>query len=334
MGEFRCNPIIGQWVMVEDDAHSLGPQDYEKADQTRTKQAVCQFCEGREDQTPEEVDAVRHDGSPANGPGWSARVVPNRFPALRIEGSLEKRGMGIYDISNGIGAHEIVIETNDHTRDLADLSVDEIAGVLKLFQRRILSLAKDKRFKYIMIFKNFGRSAGTSVEHAHSQIIALPMVPRSVLAELEGGRQYFGFRGRCVYCDMIQQEYEDQERLVVDNGTFLAFCPYVPQYSFESWVIPKDHESHFHTLTDERRRQLAEVLKEILSRLMACLHQCSYNFYLHTAPVNYQDSESFHWHIEIVPQIARESGYEWGTGFSLVRTSPVKAAAYLKEVKV
>lgn len=330
MGELRRDPIIGQWVMVEDPQNSLGPQDYETEDQSRTKQALCQFCEGREDQTPLEVDAVRNPGSQSNGPGWSARAVPNRFPALRIEGSLNKRGIGIYDISNGIGAHEIVIETRDHARDLADLSVEEIGDVLLLYQNRSLGLAKDKRFKYIMIFKNYGRSAGASVEHAHSQIIALPMVPRSVLAELEGCQNYFGFRGRCVYCDIIHQEYADKERIVTENDAFMGFCPYVVRYPFESWILPKEHELNFCSLRDDSRRQLAAILKDMLSRLQKCLSNCSYNFYIHTAPINYKEQESFHWHIEIVPQITRESGYEWGTGFYVVRTSPVVAAAYLK----
>jgi len=334
MAELRRDPIIGQWVLVEDDQHSLKPEDYEREDQTRTKAAVCQFCAGREDQTPPEVDAIRNDGSAPDTPGWSARVVPNRFPALRIEGELEKRGLGIYDTSNGIGAHEILIETKDHERDLADLGVDEIADVLKLYQRRSINLAKDKRFKYIMVFKNYGKSAGASVEHAHSQIIALPMVPRSVLVELEGSRNYFGFRGRCVYCDIIQQEQADRDRLVSENEFFTAFCPYVACYPFASWILPKEHEANFCTLSDEARPHLAAILKEMLKRMQTCLSDCSYNFYLHTAPLQYKDGENFHWHIEIVPQITRESGYEWGTGFYSVRTSPAVAAGYLREAQV
>jgi len=332
MGELRRDPIIGLWVEVEDKEHSLPPEAYEKEDQTRTQMAVCQFCENREGQTPPEVDAIRPEDTAPNSPGWTARVVPNRFPALRIEGDLAKRGIGIYDVSNGIGAHEVVIETKDHHRDLADLSVEEIAGVIKLVQNRSLALAKDKRFKYIMIFKNYGKSAGASVEHAHSQIIALPMVPKAVLAELEGAREYFGFRGRCVFCDIIDQELEDEERIVTQNATFMGFCPYASKYPFESWILPKEHDSHFCSLSDEQNLELAAVLKEMLTRMLGCLSNCSYNFYLHTAPVNYKETDSYHWHIEIVPQLARESGYEWGTGFYSVRTAPDAAAGYLKEV--
>jgi len=334
MAELRRDPIIGQWVVVAADNESLGPETYGKVDQTRTQQAVCQFCEGREDQTPPEVECLRAPGTEANTPGWSVRVIPNRFPALRIEGDLDKRGIGLYDVSNGIGAHEILVETKDHDRDLADLSVAEITDVLRLYQSRLQNLAKDKRFKYIMIFKNYGKSAGASVEHAHSQIIALPLVPHSVQAELEGARHYFSFRGRCVYCDIIQQEVADRDRIVAQNDIFMAFCPYVVRYPFENWILPKEHEPNFCSLNDETRPHLAAILKEMLVRMQVCLSQCSYNFYLHTVPVHYKEPEHFHWHIEIVPQITRESGYEWATGLHTVRTSPGAAAGYLRGVSI
>ena len=183
-----------------------------------------------------------------------------------------------------------------------------------------------------MIFKNHGESAGASIEHAHSQIIALPMVPKAVLAELEGARAYYKYRGRCVYCDMIEQEYDDKERIVAQNDSFIAFCPYVPRYPFESWILPKDHDSRFCTLKDEDRFALAKILKGMLLRMKNCLSNPSYNFYLHVAPINYTDEETYHWHIEIVPQLTRESGYEWGTGFYMVNTSPCVAASHLRKV--
>jgi UDPglucose--hexose-1-phosphate uridylyltransferase len=176
MSELRRDPIIGQWVVVEKQENSLAPSDYVKEEHAYTQKAVCQFCPGREHQTPPEVDVIRDKDTESDSPGWSARVVPNKFPALKIEGNLDKQGYGIYDMSNGVGAHEVLIETADHNRDLVDLSHEEIADVIKLCQNRSLSLAKDKRFKYIMVFKNYGESAGASVEHSHIQIIALPMI--------------------------------------------------------------------------------------------------------------------------------------------------------------
>lgn len=331
MGELRRDPIIGRWVVIEDEKTSLKPQEYEREPHVYRQDAICQFCSGREKQTPPEVDAIRFDHSAANAPGWSARVVPNKFPALRIEGELDRRGLGIYDMSNGVGAHEVVIEHPDHHKGLADCSVDEIKCVLQLFQNRSVSLARDKRFKYIMIFKNYGASAGASVEHAHSQIVALPMVPKYVAEELEGAEQYFNFRNRCVFCDMIEQEQEDKDRIIYQNNGYISFCPYVPRYPFEMWIFPKAHHSDFNKMSDGERYDLADTLKNVLTKMKNCLSDPSYNFYLHLAPIDYGTDKGFHWHIEIVPQLTRVAGFEWGTGFYVVRTAPSVAAEYLRK---
>ncbi len=333
MGELRRDPIIGQWVVVATDKESLTPVGYERCEHVLTQEAVCQFCSGREQYTPAEVDAIRFNGSSANTPGWAARAVPNKFPALKIEGGLDKSGIGIYDISNGIGAHEVIIETPDHQKDLVDLSVQEISYVLRLYLNRGIALAKDRRFKYIMVFKNYGESAGASIEHAHSQIIALPMVPKLVKAELDGARHYTQFRGRCLFCDILEQEYADEDRIVTQNDRFIGICPYVPRYPFENWILPKEHEADFFALKDEDMMSLAGILKEMLVRMEKVLG-CSYNFYIHTSPVGYKDKEMYHWHIEIVPQLVKIKGYEWGTGLYLVPTSPAVAAGYLRDVEV
>ncbi|MCK5214622.1 MAG: galactose-1-phosphate uridylyltransferase [Candidatus Omnitrophica bacterium] len=333
MSELRRDPIIGRWVFVETDESSWHPQDYEVAKRHINQAAVCQLCPGKEAQTPPEVAAVRNNGSPENSPNWLVRVVPNKFPALKIEGELEKRGEGIYDLSNGIGAHEVLIETPDHNlTNLADFKVEDIVNVIKLYQNRSLGLAKDKRFKYIMIFKNYGESAGASVEHAHSQIIALPMVPKYVLEALEGYTNYYSFRGRCVYCDMVEQEGQQKERIVAENESFISFCPYVPRYPFECWILPKEHASEFRLLSDDDTQYLARILKETLYRIKAALGDPSYNFYIHVAPVNCGGPKNYHWHIEILPQLTRVAGFEWGTGFYIIKTSPAVAASHLRKV--
>ena len=332
MTELRRDPIVERWVIINTE-NPLGPQDFDKENHTSKQAATCQFCPGREQQTPPEIEAVRLTHAPANKPGWSVRVIPNKFPALRIEGDLNKRGLGIFDMSNGVGAHEVIIETPDHSKQLADLSDQEILAVIQKYQSRVLNLAKDKRFKYIMIFKNYGESAGASVEHAHAQVIALPLVPKYVLEELVGARNYFEYRGRCIFCDVINQEYRDQERIVFENNDFLAFCPFVPRFPFESWIIPKKHSSEFSFLTGNEQVNLAGILRNILLRVKNCLSDPSYNFYLHLAPVNNGYAESYHWHIEIIPKLTRVAGFEWGTGFYFVPTPPSLAAKYLREAK-
>ena len=183
------------------------------------------------------------------------RTVPNKFPVLSSQGTLEKGGVGIYDQMTGIGAHEVLIEGPDHDKGLTELSKEEMRAVIGQYHARFLELSKDSHFKYVVIFKNFGSSAGATVEHTHSQIIALPMVPKTVLEELYGAQHYHQSRGRCVFCDMISQEYQDKERIVIENSSFLAFCPYAPRYAFETWIIPKGHSADF-AKTDEIPRYI------------------------------------------------------------------------------
>ena len=237
-------------------------------------------------------------------------------------------------MSNGIGAHEVVIETPDHKRNLVDFSNQEVFDVLKKYQSRFVSLGGDKRFKYILIFKNFGESAGASLEHAHSQIIALPMVPKYVREELDGAKYYYDYRGRCVFCDMIHQEYQDKERMITENNDFVSFCPYVSRYPFEHWIFPKNHNSQFGSLSDNEMLNLACILKEMLYRMKVVLSDPAYNFYLHVSPVHYEHQESYHWHIEIIPKLTQVAGFEWGTGFYIVPTDPSVAAKYLKEANI
>ena len=332
MSELRRDPVIGQWVIVHKEG-SLGPESYEKEDQAPKHAATCQFCPGREYQTPPEVDAIRTNGSKANTPDWQVRVVPNKFPALKIEGDLDGRVNGLFEMSNGIGAHEVLIETPDHNKNIADYTQKEVSNVIKLYQKRIVDLTGDKRFKYIIIFKNYGESAGTSVEHAHSQIIALPMIPKYVAQKIEGAKAYYDQKKRCIFCDIIEQEHQDQSRILVENDDFIAFCPFVPRYAFEYWIMPKEHDSKFATIDSGRRNALAGILKDTLLCLKNCLSDPSYNFYLQNAPVNTGGEERFHWHIEIVPKLTRTTGFELGTGFYVVRTSPEAAAGYLRDAQ-
>lgn len=333
MTEFRRDPIIGQWVLVHTD-DSLRPDDFKKEDQTSKNPQLCQFCPGKEHFTPSEIESIRDPGTTPNKEGWHVRIVPNKFPALRIEGNLDYRQIDLLEISNGIGAHEVLIENPDHFKQLPDLSAEEVFNVVRKYHSRFLDLSKDNRFKYIIIFKNFGESAGATVEHAHSQIIALPMVPEYVHHEIEGAKEYFNEHKRCVYCDIIEQENKEKERIVAENEDFIVFCPFVPRYAFECWIMPKKHNADFAAISERQQYSLAQILKETLLRIKNCLSNPSYNYYLHLAPVNDGHQESFHWHIEIVPKLTNVTGFEWGTGFFVVKTSPFVAAQYLRKVSV
>ncbi len=330
MPQLRRDPIIGRWVIIDSD-NPKGPGDFSKDNNTPTRQAICPFCPGKEHQTPLETDAIRPVGSKPDTPGWLVRTVPNKFPALVSDGLLQKEGIGVYDMMSGVGAHEVLIETPHHEKGLTDLGPEEMQAVITQYQDRYVKLAGDSRFKYVLIFKNFGASAGATIEHGHTQIIALPMVPKSVLEEIKGAEHYHQYRGRCVFCDMINQEYQDKERIVAENSAFLAFCPFVPRYAFETWIIPKAHSADFSSMDEDTQAHLSTMLQDLLKRMKKVLSNPSYNYYVHTAPINYANPSCYHWHLEIIPKLTRSVGFEWGTGLHIVPTFPQVAARFLRE---
>ncbi|MFA5363456.1 MAG: galactose-1-phosphate uridylyltransferase [Candidatus Omnitrophota bacterium] len=333
MSELRRDPITGRWVIVDTD-NPTRPHEYE-IEPPVWRPGTCPFCYGNENLTPPEIAVYRDPNTAPNTPGWQVRAVSNKFPALQIEGELDRRGLGMYDLSNGIGAHEVVVETPYHNKDLSDLTNAEVEDILRMLCQRSLDLAKDQRFKYIMIFKNFGPSAGASMEHPHTQMIALPMVPKNVKEELLGAEEYFDYRERCIFCDVIRQEISEKERIITDNKYFLAFCPYASRFPFEIWIMPKKHNSCFMHLNNEEIPFLAVVLKDIIARLKKVFDTPAYNFIIHTAPLDSNGhTDSYHWHLEFMPKLTRVAGFEWGTGFYVVPTPPEIAAKFLKEVKI
>ncbi|MBL7091847.1 MAG: galactose-1-phosphate uridylyltransferase [Candidatus Omnitrophica bacterium] len=332
MDQLRRDPVVGRWVIVFTDKPRL-PKDFE-AEPEEKREGPCPFCYGHETMTPPEIQAHREGATRANSPGWSTRVVPNKFPALRIEGNLDRQGLGIFDMSNGVGAHEVIIETPDHSKSLADLLDHEAEKVIWAYRDRSVDLHGDKRFRYIMIFKNHGYTAGASLAHSHSQLIALPMVPKNVKEELSGANRYYEYRERCIFCDMITQEKEESKRLICENSRFLAFSPFASRFPFETWILPKEHHSDFSFIRTEDVVELARILKEVLLRMKCVLRDPPYNFIVHTAPIEQKEREDYHWHIEIMPKLMRVAGFEWGSGFYINPTPPEIAAQYLREAKI
>lgn len=329
MSELRRDPIAGRWVIVDTD-HPSKPEEFEH-ELHGWRGGVCPFCYGNESLTPPEIEAIRDPHTGPNTSGWQVRVVPNKFPALQIEGDLDRRGLGIYDMSSGIGAHEVLIESPYHHKDLPDLLNNEIENVLNMLCRRATDLIKDKRFKYIMIFKNYGPSAGASLEHPHTQIIALPMVPKNPLEEIKGAQEYFDYRERCIFCDIIRQEMQEKERIVLENKYFLSFCPFVSRFPFEIWIMPKKHNAYFCHLPQEEIPALASIFKDTMAKVKKVFPSLAYNLMIHSAPINGDGGvEGYHWHIEFTPKLTRVAGFEWGSGFYLVSTPPELAAQYLK----
>ncbi len=328
MREFRKDPILGTWVIIATERWQkpLGLVPEQRA----AKGEFCPLCEGNEDKTPPEVFALRN-GTPPNSGGWKLRVVPNKFPALQTEGDLERQGAGIYDRMNGIGAHEVIVETSLHEETLATLSVEAVRNVLWAYRSRIVDLKRDRRFRYIMVFKNHGSAAGASLKHSHSQIVALPIVPRRVKEEADSTRDYFRQKERCLFCDMIRQEMKERDRLVYENQTFLSITPYASRFPFETWVLPKGHHSSFEQMETGEYESAAEALADTLRRMNRDLNHPPYNFVLHTAPFQGDEEEHYHWHLEIMPKLTKMAGFEWGTGFYINPVRPEEAADRMRK---
>ncbi len=328
MPELRRDPVVGRWVIISTE-RARRPSDFTSA-RPEGRAGSCVFCPGQESRTPGEVWALRPQGTAPNTPGWLARVVPNKFPALRIEGDLEPSGEGLYDRMNGVGAHEVVIETPEHDASIEQLPPSRLSEVLRAYRERILDLAKDPRLEYVMVFKNHGELAGASLEHTHSQLIATPIVPIMVEEELSGALQHFRIKQRCIWCDIVRQERRDGGRVVLEEGGFIAVAPFAPRFPFETWILPVGHRSNYEDTPAAELPPLAALLGEILRRMGRTLGDPPYNLMLHSAPLRARALDHFHWHLEIIPKLTRVAGFEWGTGFFINPTPPEEAARYLR----
>jgi len=334
MPELRRDPIVGRWVIISTDRAGR-PRDFFEDPHARQPAAdICPFCPGQEHLTPPEVLAYRPQGGPPNSPGWEVRVVPNKFPALQVEGDMGREGIGLYDRMNGIGAHEVIIETPDHKSALADLPPKHIEDVLWAYRDRMVDLKRDLRLRFILIFKNHGAGAGATLEHSHSQLIALPVVPTSVLDEIEGCRNHFQQKERCIYCDIIRQELTERVRIVADNSEFIVMTPFAPRFAFEMWILPKRHAAYFEESQKTQFELLARILAEALKRMDKVLSRPAYNFILHTSPFHEKTGDFYHWHVELIPKLTQVAGFEWGTGFYINPVTPEESAKFLREAEV
>lgn len=333
MPELRKDPVIDRWVIIATE-RSKRPLDLSIGKSMSRSGSFCPLCPGNEDKTPHEVFAIREGNTPANSPGWSLRVVPNKFPALVTQGEPNRTADGIYEKMNGLGAHEIIIETANHDADALTLSVDDYRHILIAYRQRINALQQDSRLRYIAVFKNYGERAGSTLEHPHSQIIALPVVPKRALEELEGAQAYYRQKGRCVFCDIVAQERAEGRRVAVENELFLALAPYASRFPFEICILPKQHAASFEDAGKQEIDALADILSLTMKKMAVALDSPPYNYMLHSSPLHTEVHAFYHWHIEIIPRLVRVAGFEWGTGFYMNPTPPEQAAEYLRDAQL
>lgn len=336
MPELRKDPLASRWVVFSPE-RLRRPQDFIRHEK-RADNIPGPFSEGNEHHTPPEVFAIRETDSKPNGPGWKVRVVPNRFPALRIEGKLDKEAVGFYDRMNGVGAHEVVIETPDPDLPLQDQPLADVSDVLKAYRSRSQDLAKDPRFRYILIFKNVGAMAGASLAHAHSQIIALPVTPEVMRHKLTNAYNYFRQKDRNLFEDILRNELKSGERLVFENAGFAAFCPFASRFPFEMCILPKKQSPYFADCGDHELYLLADTIRTSLKALSHAAGDPDYNLIINTGPIRRPEKNDLHtltfdfrWHIEILPRLTGIAGFEFGTGFHINPVLPEESARVLRQ---
>jgi UDPglucose--hexose-1-phosphate uridylyltransferase len=340
MPQFRKDPIIGRWVIISTE-RGKRPHDFvQKQPDAAQQQTECLFCLNHESETPPEIYAKRNMPAQPDQADWSVRVIPNLDALMQIKGDMGRRGIGMYDVMNAIGAHELIIDTPEHIANIADLDESQINNVIQVYIDRIKDLEQDQRLKYVLISKNYKQAAGSSpIMHSRTQLIGLPINPKRVKEELAGSKRYYEYRQRCIFCDMIQHEIEKQSRIIDRVDGFLAFAPYASRFPFEVWILPEEHCCDFHEL--KNTQGLAKILKSVMKKLSVVLEDPPYNYIIHTAPFRRMTSAGYwktleydyHWHIEIMPRLTKVAGFELGSGFYINPTPPEDAAAFLKNPK-
>ncbi|MDR2191596.1 MAG: DUF4921 family protein [Endomicrobium sp.] len=326
MSEFRRDPVIGRWVIID------AARTFEKINPSSSypKDASnCPFCPGNERLTRPAI--LSYYGSGANSKDWTLRVIPNNKPVLQVEGSLKRRADGMYDKMDGVGAHEIIIETPRHFVKPTAMDANYHEQVFKASIERIKDLRNDARIEYILTFKNYGIAANAVFEHPYSQLIAMPIIPKRVREEIDGGKKYFAYKERCVYCDIVENEIAREERLVCENEMFVALCPYASRYPFETWILPKNHSSDFDGISQKELSYCSQITSLVYSKINKVLDDSAFSVLTHTAPLKEKNLTYYHWHIEVIPKLTSASGFEWGTGLYVNPVLPEDAAKYLRE---
>jgi len=332
--ELRKDPLLGRWVAVLNQSKT--PSEYVMSAEDKGEKD-CLFCAGREKELPGEIMSLPNPEGPSGK--WWTRVIPNLSPVFRVEGEMGRKGEGMYDKMNSIGASEIIIESPYHSVRPEDVGIAQMARVLSTYKDRMTDLEKDPRLRYTLIYKNSGISAGAAHSHPISHLASTPVIPKRVKEELDGAKHYFAYKERCIFCDLMREELKSGSRVIIETRNFMAFCPYASKFPFEAWIMPKRHNCAFQDIKTDEVEDMALILSSVLKNLRAIFDGVSFNYFIHSAPNRiprknhwHTLGEDFHWHLEIMPRLLRTSGFEWGSGFYILPTSPENAAKYLREV--
>ena len=336
MPELRQNPATKEWVIIATE-RARRPEELGAGicPQPPNEKEHCPFCSGNEHLTPPEVFSYRDYGTAANTPGWWVRVIPNKFAALLPEGKRDRVKLDDYFLQmEGVGQHEVLVESPHHGDSLATMGQKQVEEIFLACRERYIALSQDPRFEMIIIFKNHGANAGTSLRHPHSQIVATPITPMHIRHRTEEAMRYFDDYGRCVYCEMIDKERAFKERVVMETDNFLVNEPFASRSPFETMVIPKRHASTFDSITPDQCKELGYIMRQTLRKIYKSLNNPDYNYMIISSPAHERNLEYYHWHIIIMPRVAAVAGFELGSGIYINTVIPEMAAKFLRETPV
>ena len=342
MSELRRAAADQRWVVVAPE-RDFRPSDFHPVEVESGGQALqsCPFCPGNEHMTPREVYRV----ASADGASWRVRVIPNKFPALGSGEPPADAPVGqLFDRMDGVGAHEVVVESPAHDQDIPDFSIDQMVHVVNTYIQRMRSLVDDPLFRMVQLFRNHGRDAGASLAHPHAQIIATPVIPQDVLRSLQIASSYRERNGSCVLCDLLLAEQQSGERMIDDLNGFAVWAPFDSRFPFEMVIVPEEHDHDFTSLREDQQRGLAATLIRTTQRLRSVLGNAPYNLLLKMAPppMRRHDGEpcwsalarDYHWRIELLPRLTGVAGFEWATGMHINPVLPESAARRMREAKI
>jgi UDPglucose--hexose-1-phosphate uridylyltransferase len=330
VAEIRQNPVTKEWVIIATERVKR-PKDFaldESEEALPRHDENCPFCPGNEDKTPPEIFSNKgKDGK------WVLRVIPNKFPVLKPDGQIDREETSnFFRRMDGLGRHEVIIESPFHDATLGRFSLKETLEIVEAYKRRYCDLITDNRVKLVTIFRNNGKRAGTSLEHPHSQIVALPVVPVHVRNRLESAMRYYDDHGHCVFCRMLEMELKSKKRLVLKNDDFIAFEPFASRVPFETWIVPLKHQATFGEISKKEMKGLARILKSLFEKFVRGLHNPAYNLIVRTAPTGDEGKEYYHWHIQVIPRTTTSAGFELGTGVYINVSLPESSAEFLRKV--
>jgi len=331
MPELRLNVITRDWVII-------ATERAKRPDQFATSRAAgeplpafdpkCPFCPGNEGHTLKESLRL------GDIHGWKVRVVPNKYPALSAEGERVRGGLGIFRSMNGVGLHEVIIEHPQHNTAITLMKSGEVADILNVYRQRIVDIKKDPRIEAIIIFKNNGEGAGSSLVHPHSQLAATPVVPFQFRARIEEAVRYFDDSGECLFCRTLRDELEAGSRVILESEHFVAFTPYAALSPFHTWIFPRRHAASFDLITDAELDDLAPMLKNVLAKMYHGLNNPDYNYSVRSAPTRDRNTDYYHWYLTIIPRVTKTAGFEYGSGMYINVSLPEESAQYLRDVVI